>query len=109
MIRFTLVGAILLVSSVCFPQPSTKTAPMSKTIDAPQLLLDLKSLSADDMQGRLVGTPGSAKAREYIIKRFKDSGISPFGDSYSQPFEFSYPRKPEKIRAANVVGYIKGD
>src|SRR5262245_55955394 len=37
----------------------------SRVIDSEALLRDLKVLSADDMQGRQVGTPGGAKAREY--------------------------------------------
>ena len=108
--RFALLTAIvLLTSAICFGQ-SSSAVPTSKTIDSNQLLLDLKTLSADDMQGRLVGTPGGAKAREYIVRRFKQSGIQPFGDSYLQPFQFSYPRKPnEKINGVNVVGYLKGD
>jgi Zn-dependent M28 family amino/carboxypeptidase len=82
-------------------------APASKTIDARRLLLDLETLSADAMEGRGVGTPGGAKAREYIAERFKASGLTAFGGSFVQPFEFAN-RRGEKIAAANVVGYVKG-
>lgn len=81
--------------------------PTSKIIDATVLLNDLKILSADDMQGRQVGTAGGAKAREYVLKRFKDSGLQMMGDSYLQPFDFA-TRAGAKINGVNVIGYIKG-
>jgi len=108
--RFYPALVLLLFLAVAQSNAQQKvTTPNSKLIDAPQLLRDLQALSADDMQGRLVGTPGSAKAREYVLERFKASGIEKFGDSYLQPFEFSDPKKPdEKISGTNVVGFIKG-
>jgi Zn-dependent M28 family amino/carboxypeptidase len=81
--------------------------PRSNIINAKQLLRDLETLSADEMQGRWVGTPGSIKAREYVLKRFKDSGLKQVGNSYLQPFEFT-SRRGEKLQGANVIGYIKG-
>src|SRR3954470_15334283 len=68
---------------------SAQTAPQSALIDATQLLQDLKALSADDMQGRQVGTPGGEKARAFVVERFKASGIQPIGASYEVPFRFS--------------------
>lgn len=82
-------------------------SPVSKIIDAKQLLLDVETLSSDAMQGRKIGTPGGAKAREYVLERFKKSGLKSFSDSYLQPFEFDN-RKKEKIQGMNVVGYIEG-
>src|SRR6478735_8882601 len=64
----------------------------STLIDAPRLLSDLKTLSADDMQGRQVDTPGGAKARAFVIERFKESGIKPFGASYEEPFTYTAGR-----------------
>ena len=49
------------------------------TVDGPQLLKDLETLSADDMEGRLPGTAGGAKARAYILRRYKEAGIQPMG------------------------------
>jgi len=81
----------------------------SKTIDAPQLLRDLKTLSADDMQGRLVDTEGGAKARAFVIDRFKASGITPIGDSYEQPFTFAgRGAGAAEHHGVNVVGQIAG-
>jgi len=76
----------------------SSSAPVDKT----QLLADLKTLSADDMQGRRVDTPGSEKARAYIEQRFRQSGIQPFAATYEFPFMF------RSGRGVNVVGRIVG-
>ena len=98
---------ILLAVSAALAGQSVK----SGVIDAPALLNDLKTLSADDMQGRQVDTEGGAKARAYVIQRFKDSGIKPFGESYEEPFTFQAGRgggnSPER-HGVNVVGHIDG-
>jgi Zn-dependent M28 family amino/carboxypeptidase len=107
---------ILVVSAITvFAQTNAVKAPIktiagdlsSQIIDAKQLLRDDKMLSADDMQGRGIGTPGGAKAREYIVARFKETNLKSFGASYLQPFNFTNP-KNEKINGVNVIGYIAG-
>ncbi len=47
-----------------------------------------RTLSADDMQGRAVFTPGIEKAATFISEQFKASGLQPLGSqgSYRQPF-----------------------
>ena len=82
----------------------------SKLFDSTQLLKDLQTLSADDMQGRQVGTPGGGKARAYVVQRFTDSGLAPFGNSFEVPFTFAAGRAagaPER-KGVNVVGQIRG-
>ncbi len=79
-------------------------------IDRAQLLKDLQILSADDMEGRLVGTPGGAKARAYVIERFKASGLEPLGASFEHPFEFTSGRGAGGATrtGVNVLGRITG-
>ena len=85
--------------------PAVKSA----VIDAPQLLRDLQILSADDMEGRQVGTSGGAKARAYVIERFKEAGVRPFGSAFEHPFTFSSARgTPAERTGVNVIGYIEG-
>lgn len=98
--------AALAVATSLAQAPAVK----SSVIDAPQLLKDLEILSADDMEGRQVGTPGGAKARAYVIERFKASGIQPFGASFEQPFTFSAGRSGQTTERSgvNVVGHIDG-
>ena len=85
-------------------------APAAPSVDRQQLLKDLQTLSADDMEGRLVGSPGGAKARAFVIDRFKASGILPFGDSYESPFTFTGGRgaAATEWKGVNVIGHIRG-
>jgi len=101
-----------MVVAVAFAGLGLAQVPAVKSvlIDAPQLLKDLEVLSADDMEGRQVGTPGGAKARAYVIERFKASGIQPFGATYEQPFAFTAGRAGQQTerKGTNVVGFING-
>jgi Zn-dependent M28 family amino/carboxypeptidase len=69
-------------------------------------------LSTDAMEGRATGTPGSAMARAYIMRRFGDAGLSPLGSSYEWPFQMSsgkVGKKEIKEQAGvNIVGYVRG-
>ncbi len=78
------------------------------SIDGAQLMKDVEVLAADDMEGRLVGTPGSARAREYLIQRFKAAGIEPIGESYERPFTFKGSRDTTERTGVNLVGQIRG-
>jgi len=94
-------------NAVKTPIKTVAGAPNSRIINANQLLRDVEALSADDMQGRGIGTPGGAKARDYVIARFKEAGLKSFGTSYLQPFDFT-ARSGEKVNGVNVTGYIAG-
>lgn len=80
------------------------------TVRREQLLADLKTLSADDMEGRLVGTPGGAKARAFVVERFKTAGLKPFGASFESPFTFMGGRgaAATERQGINVLGYVTG-
>lgn len=78
-----------------------------------QLLTDIKTLSSDEYQGRKVGSAGSKKAQEYIIKRFLDYKLMPFNGYFEQNFSFTPAFTPNvapntKINGTNIVGYIEG-
>jgi len=68
---------------------------------------DVRILSADDMQGRAPGTPGSEKARAYILSRFAQIGLSPVGERFEQPFSY-VKRDGSTVRGINLVARIKG-
>jgi hypothetical protein len=82
----------------------------SVAIDGPQLLADLKALSADDMEGRRAGTAAGARARAYIIERFKTSGIQPFASGYARAFPLgeSSGEGRSAREGVNVIGHIPG-
>jgi len=89
-------------------RPNGPAAPRSNVLDAKQLLADARTLSADEMQGREVGTEGGRRARAYVVARFKEAGLKPFGASYLQTFQFSSRRTAGTREGANVVGYVRG-
>lgn len=95
--------AAFVVALTVAGQPGT-----SSPIDAGALLKDLQVLAADDMEGRRAGTPGSARARAFIVRRFQEVGIQPLGGSFERPFTFRTPKDTADQTGVNVVGVIKG-
>jgi Zn-dependent M28 family amino/carboxypeptidase len=69
---------------------------------------DVRILSADDMEGRGVGTPGGAKARAYIVKRFGQIGLRPQGRTFEQPFAFKPKFAIHEVAGVNLVARIQG-
>jgi Zn-dependent M28 family amino/carboxypeptidase len=106
---FVLPGLVLMVA-LAAPRASTQGAPpISQVFDAAALLKDLQILSADDMQGREIGTAGGEKARSYIVERFRAVGLLPVGNGYSWPFAFAGGRAGNQTRSGvNVVGRLPG-
>src|SRR2546421_8450443 len=112
-----LLAVVLLASSVAaLPVQSPKDIDgkaaaarlASKIVNADQLLEDVRTLSADDMEGRGAGTPGGARARAYIIRRFDESGLKPLWPSYEQPFDLGAGGDAKARKGVNVVGYLQG-
>jgi Zn-dependent M28 family amino/carboxypeptidase len=94
--------SLALITAAAFLSAAPAFAgPGDKAID------DVRILSADDMQGRAPGTPGSEKARAYILSRFAAIGLSPVGDRFEQPFEF-VRRDGAKVLGTNLIARIKG-
>lgn len=107
------VSLFLLFAAVLFAQTQNTAkraavAPKSKIINAERLLADVKTLSSDEMKGRNTDSPEIIEAREYVVKRFKESGVKPLGDSYLQDFAVKNRRNSETVKGANVFGIIKG-
>lgn len=106
----TRIYSIILICLLSFQSTAQRVKPVQipRLIDGAQLLSDLKTLSADDMEGRKPGALGGLKARAYIVNRFKQSGIVPFNDSYLQPFGSKSGENKAEHPYANVIGFIKG-
>jgi Zn-dependent M28 family amino/carboxypeptidase len=64
---------------------------------------DLRILSADDMEGRLVGSPGGEKARAYILGRMREIGLVPV----EQPFAIKR-RDGTETKGVNLIARIEG-
>ncbi|MCF1190391.1 M28 family peptidase [Mangrovimonas sp. AS39] len=80
---------------------------------------DVVFLSDDKLEGRETGTQGEQEAANYIVKRFKEMGLTPKGtENYFQPFNFKPKTNPHEevkfvtmeadgtITGTNVLGYI---
>lgn len=102
-----LVAIVLFAISLSFTQ-APRDEPKSQIIDAVQLLRDVQILSADDMEGRSADRPSMQKAREYVEKRFKESGMTPFGESFRQEFEIKQRGTGDTLKGVNFVGSITG-
>src|SRR5436190_8231573 len=98
----TLLAAGAVVSVLAAVQPAGAIR-----VDPDQILRDVRVLAADDMQGRLAGSPGGDKARAYLLERFKQVGVKPIGDSFERPFTFT-PRTGGERHGTNLVGVIRG-
>ena len=58
---------------------------------------DVRALADDSTEGRDNGTPGSAKAQEYLVARLREIA-EPLGDDFRQPF----------AEGTNLLGVIRG-
>lgn len=107
----TFVIVLIFSFSAAAQKPSGHNGsshPSSKVIDAKQLLRDLETLAADDMEGRSADRPSMAKARDYVEKRLTESGVVPFGSSLRQEFKITRRGSTDTLPGINFVGYIKG-
>lgn len=109
------IGLALLMLSLIVPaqvgvgkRNAAPAGPGSKLFDAAQLLRDIQTLSADDMEGRSADRPAMGKARDYVEKRFKESGLEPVGGGFRQEFEIKQRGTTDVLRGVNFVGQIKG-
>jgi hypothetical protein len=100
---------LALALAACSPQATTAppVALPGATIVADKLIEDVRVLSADDMEGRLVGSVGGAKARAYLLGRFAEIGLEPaLGTTFEHPFEFA--RNGATLRGVNLLAIVPG-
>lgn len=72
-------------------EPRGDDAGLLKAVTLDTLSTHLKTLAADDMEGRAAGGKGGHKAGDYIIEQFRKMGLEPGGDNgtYVQSFELA--------------------
>lgn len=92
---------------ICLVMCASAQLPAQALFNEQALITNLKFLSADSLKGRQTGTPENAIARNFVIEKFKQLKLTPFGSSYELPFEFQN-RVGAKIKGVNVAGWIKG-
>lgn len=67
-----------------------------------QLLEDVRILAAPSMEGRMVESGGSARARTYLKNRMAALGLSPVGATFEQPWQRG------GYNGVNLVGKLTG-
>jgi len=91
------------------PQPAVATAcALLAQIDSTALLRDLERLAHDSMAGRLIGSQGAIKARDYIAARFDALGLEVPPGGRLQRIPVSSQRLPDVEAAWNVLGVVRG-
>lgn len=93
-----------ILMPLCFP---LLLAASPRQAAPSQLEADVRILSADDMAGRGSGTPGSARARAYLVERLKAIGVEPAYAAFEQPFQ-ARARDGSSYAGANLVARIRG-
>jgi Zn-dependent M28 family amino/carboxypeptidase len=88
---------LLVLSAFALLASPALAAPGARALE------DVRILSADDMEGRLVGSPGGEKARGYILGRMREIGLVPV----EQPFVFKRKDGAE-VRGVNLIARIEG-
>lgn len=104
------VVMLALLLAACTPQlASAPQAISSASIAKPgaKLLDDVRVLSADDMEGRLAGSAGGAKARAYILKRLTEIGVQP---AIGTSFEHRFPIRAgaNEATGVNLLALVPG-
>lgn len=104
---------ILCASTVCVAPVGARcqapTTDRAVAVDTARMMADVRVLSADSMEGRAAGSAGNAKARAYLLERFREIGLQPVGDSVERPFTFAGGGAPggSNVRGVNLVGVIE--
>ena len=94
--------------SACSLSKSNGSAPKLLEVDENKVMSQLQYFSSDEFNGRLVGTPESEKAQEFLIKELKAIGVKPLLAEYRQPFEMTRRGSNTPTQANNVLGLIPG-
>lgn len=102
------VALVCVVALHSAPLQGWVLQPSAARVDEAQLIRDVEILAADDMEGRMAGTPGGAKARAYVLQRFKDVGLKPLGSSYEHPFTLPGRDEAPRRKGTNLLGVIEG-
>jgi len=84
------------------------------TEEAVTLLNDVRTLAADELGGRLIGTPGADSAAAFLARKFRRAGLRPSPQGWYQNFTVSADA-PAAVHAGiggavgkNVIGVLPG-
>lgn len=103
------ISAGLRYTVLLFLLGTSASAARAQTVDGEttRLMSRLSALSADSMEGRRAGTPGSQRARRWIIAELTAIGATPLGSSFEQPIKLP-ARAGADTLGANIIARISG-
>jgi len=99
-----LVAAFLAFAPCAGAQRVVRPLP---AIDSASLWNTLGALSADSMEGRRMGTRGSAAARALLVRRLAGAGLVPLAPGYVRSFEVKM-RDTSVHEGVNVLAMVRG-
>lgn len=107
--KFRFVPALLTLLAASAPADAQQTGIAGSDIDAAALARDVAVLAADSMEGRGAGTAGGERARRYLLRRFAEIGLEPFGTAgFEQPFQFQSGSGGSARTGVNLIGIVRG-
>jgi hypothetical protein len=105
--RAAAIAAAIALLAACSATvaPAQSTAPLDAT--TARIMQRLGALAADSMEGRRAGTPGSVRARTWIVGELTAMGAPPIGAGYVMPVTLR-ARAGSDTAGANIVARIPG-
>ena len=65
---------------------------------------NIEVLANDNMEGRDTGSPGLARAQEYVVSQLKEAGLQPAGDNgFYQPVKLESQKLDESASSAALI------
>lgn len=104
--RLILLILLLVLGFPAAPAAQRSIAPLpkSKLFDTQKLISDLEVLASDEMEGRSADRPAMQKVREYVERRFRESGLTPV----KQEFDIRRRGTEAPLKGMNFIGTITG-
>jgi Zn-dependent M28 family amino/carboxypeptidase len=97
---------VVIATALWLGSSSHASSQVGTRLSARQLIADVQTLSSPEFEGRRTGTQGNAKARAWIVERFRETGLKPLAGNFQVAFRFT--RNSADATGVNVVGLCKG-
>lgn len=97
----------LLVANALLAAPAARAQSVAPDKETARIMARIGALSADSMEGRRAGTPGSQRARKWLVGELTAMGAKPLGGSFEQAVKLPV-RAGSDTLGANVVARIPG-
>lgn len=92
-LKMIILSLVLILTSCSSSDTASKAAPALDLKKKPEISQKdvsrvIKTLAADDMEGRMIFTPGIKKASDFLVNEFKTIGLEPLegASGYTQDF-----------------------